>query len=149
MSHLSHVSITEQRIEQYENQKSRESDTLDSSIIKYFHQNGTVPVLSDISDDPNVSDEKHVPCSILESILSAEDLVLSKPLVAQFLMVCSSRCDEDDHFRNELREILLIKLDTHSRNISRLIQDEYLGQGITCLYLYINVRFDKVHRKVC
>ena len=84
------------KIEQYENQLKSTLETLDSRIIKYFDRNGTV-------NEENMSGTD-VPCSILESLLAADFEQINRPLVAQFLMVCSSKCDEDDEFLNDLRD---------------------------------------------
>ena len=110
------------RIEQYESQLKSTLETLDSRIIKYFDQNGTV-------NEENMSGTD-VPCSILESLLAADFEYINKPLVAQFLMVCSSKCDEDEEFLIELRDTFSIGLD-NTRNVSKIIQDKYLGRGFT------------------
>ena len=109
-------------IEQYESQLKSTLETLDSRIIKYFDQNGTV-------NEENMSGTD-VPCSILESLLAADFEQINKPLVAQFLMVCSSKCDEDEEFLNELRDTFSIGLE-NTRNVSKIIQDTYLGRGFS------------------
>ena len=110
------------RIEQYESQLKSTLETLDSRIIKYFDQNGTV-------NGENMSGTD-VPCSILESLLAADFEYINKPLVAQFLMVCSSKCDEDEELFNKLRDTFSIALE-NTRNVSKLIQDKYLGRGFS------------------
>ena len=109
------------KIEQYENQLKSTLETLDSRIIKYFDRNGTV-------NEENMSGTD-VPCSILESLLAADFEQINKPLVAQFLMVCSSKCDEDDEFLNDLRDTFSITLEENTQNVSKIIQDTYLGRG--------------------
>ena len=97
-------------------------ETLDSRIIKYFDQNGTV-------NEENMSGTD-VPCSILESLLAEDFEQINKLLVAQFLMVCSSKCDEDKELLNELRDTFSIGLE-NTRNVSNIIQDTYLGRGFS------------------
>ena len=109
------------RIEQYESQLRSTLETLDSRIIKYFDRNGTV-------NEENMSGTD-VPCSILESLLAADFEQINRPLVAQFLMVCSSKCDEDDEFLNDLRDTFSITLEENTQNVSKIIQDTYLGRG--------------------
>ena len=109
-------------IEQYESQLKSTLETLDSRIIKYFDANGTV-------NEENMSGTD-VPCSILESLLAADFEQINKPLVAQFLMVCSSKCDEGEEFLNELRDTFSIGLE-NTRNVSKIIQDTYLGRGFS------------------
>ena len=97
-------------------------ETLDSRIIKYFDENGTV-------NEENMSGTD-VPCSILESLLAEDFEQINKPLVAQFLMVCSSKCDEDEEFLIELRDTFSIGLE-NTRNVLKIIQDTYLGRGFS------------------
>ena len=97
-------------------------ETLDLRIIKYFDENGTV-------NEENMSGTD-VACSILESLLAEDFELMNKPLVAQFLMVCSSKCDEDEDFLIELRDTFSIGLE-NTRNISKIIQDTYLGGGFS------------------
>ena len=97
-------------------------ETVDSRIIKYFDQNGKINEESMSGAD--------IPCSILESVLESGFEQINKPLVAQFLMVCSSKCDEDEDFLNELRDTFFIGLeDENTQNISNIIRDAYLGTG--------------------
>ena len=97
-------------------------ETIDSRIIKYFDQNGKI-------NEENISGAD-IPCSILESVLGSGLEQINKPLVAQFLMVCSSKCDEDEEFLNELRDTFFIGLeDGSTQNISNIIRDTYLGTG--------------------
>jgi len=116
------------RIEQYESQLRSPLETLDSRIIKYFDQNGTI-------NEENISgsDSWNIPCSILESILASDFDQINKPLVAQFLMVCSSKCDEDEEFLNELRDTFSIALEDGIHNISNIILDTYMGPYILML----------------
>ena len=113
------------RIEQYESQLKSTLETLDSRIIKYFDQNGTV-------NEENMSGTD-VPCSILESLLAADFEQINEPLVAQFLMVWSSKCDEDEEFLIELRDTFSIGLE-NTRNVSKIIQDKYLGRGFSIYF---------------